>query len=227
MGYDVEAQKVISRAYAHEDDVNTVAYLDDSNHIYVSGSDDSQIMVWDTRCCKQGVIPKPEGRLEGHTEGLTYISAKGDGRYFISNAKDQKCKLWDIRLMTSGQKTRKQKVPRFYWDYRWQAYPGIPSEVQHPNDRSLMSFTGHAVLQTLIRCRWSPMETTGQRYILSGSQCGSLFVYDVLSGAKTAEFKFHRSVVRDCDWHPEQPLVASVGWDGSVVRWDNIPKEEV
>lgn len=35
----------------------------------------------------------------GHTEGLTYIDSKGDGRYVISNGKDQTCKLWDLRKM--------------------------------------------------------------------------------------------------------------------------------
>lgn len=75
----------------------------------------------------------------------------------------------------------------------------------------------------MIRCRWSPFETTGQRYIFSGSQCGSLFVWDIITGKKAAVFRFHRSVIRDCDWHPNQPLLATVGWDGSVVRWRRVP----
>ena len=29
----------------------------------------------------------------------------------------------------------------------------------------------------------------------------------------------HGSVVRDCDWHPTEPVIASGGWDGRVVRW--------
>jgi WD repeat-containing protein 23 len=39
----------------------------------------------------------------GHTEGITYVSAKGDGRYIISNGKDQKLRLWDLRKMRSNQ----------------------------------------------------------------------------------------------------------------------------
>lgn len=38
----------------------------------------------------------------GHTEGITYVSAKGDGRYVISNGKDQKLRLWDLRKMRSN-----------------------------------------------------------------------------------------------------------------------------
>ena len=219
--YDIEAQRVVSRAHAHKDDVNSVCFADDNDQVYLSGSDDCMIKVWDRRC-GEGKVHRAQGMLPGHTEGLTYISPKGDGRYFISNGKDQKCKLWDIRSMCSSTSViKKGRVPRFYWDYRWQPYPGNPDKVKHPHDRSIATFTGHKVLQTLIRCRWSPSETTGQRYIFSGSQCGSLFVYDILTQKKTAVFRYHRSVMRDCDWHPHQPLLASVGWDGNVVKWNN------
>lgn len=37
----------------------------------------------------------------GHLEGITFIDSRGDGRYFISNGKDQAIKLWDIRKMSS------------------------------------------------------------------------------------------------------------------------------
>jgi WD repeat-containing protein 23 len=229
--YDLAAQKVVSKAKAHKDDVNTVCFLDEGDNVYLSGSDDCYIKVWDRRCGEDGGgsggINRPQGMLPGHTEGLTYLSPKGDGRYFISNGKDQKCKLWDVRSMSSNSHIKKGRFPKFYWDYRWQPYPGTPNKVKHPNDRSLATFTGHRVLQTLIRCRWSPAETTGQRYIFSGSQCGSLYVYDILTGETSAVFRFHRSVMRDCDWHPYQPLIASVGWDGSVVRWRKMAAEAI
>ena len=41
--------------------------------------------------------------LIGHTEGITYVSAKGDGRYVISNGKDQVLRLWDLRMMRSNE----------------------------------------------------------------------------------------------------------------------------
>ena len=39
-----------------------------------------------------------------------------------------------------------------------------------PGDSSIMTYKGHMVTNTLIRCRFSPVETTGQRYIYTG--CG-------------------------------------------------------
>ena len=44
----------------------------------------------------------PSGVLIGHTEGITNVSAKGDGRYVISNGKDQALRLWDLRKMRSN-----------------------------------------------------------------------------------------------------------------------------
>lgn len=49
-----------------------------------------------------GSSQKPSGVLIGHTEGITYVSAKGDGRYVISNGKDQALRLWDLRKMRSS-----------------------------------------------------------------------------------------------------------------------------
>lgn len=44
-----------------------------------------------------------------------------------------------------------------------------------------MKFTGHEVLRTLIRCHFSPAETTGQQYIYSGSSDGKIHVrYEVI-----------------------------------------------
>jgi hypothetical protein len=45
----------------------------------------------------------------------------------------------------------------FRWDYRWMDYPGMGRDVRHPYDQSLMTYKGHLVLRTLIRCYFSPL----------------------------------------------------------------------
>ena len=97
--YDLEAQRSILRIPGHTDDVNAVCFGDKmSPHILYSGSDDTTLKVWDRRSLAS---MRPAGMFLGHTEGLTYIDSKGDGRYVISNGKDQTCKLWDLRKMVS------------------------------------------------------------------------------------------------------------------------------
>ena len=55
------------------------------------------MQVWDRRTL--GRNPKPAGLFVGHTDGMTHLDPKGDGRYLISNCKDHTVKLWDLRNM--------------------------------------------------------------------------------------------------------------------------------
>ena len=60
------------------------------------------------------------------------------------------------------------------FDYRNDAYPGIPR--LHSKDSSVMTYRGHKVLRTLIRCHFSPPSNTSQRYIYTGSSDGRAHV---------------------------------------------------
>lgn len=52
------------------------------------------MQVWDRRALRGN---RPAGVLIGHTEGITHLHPKNDGRYLLSNCKDQTARLWDIR----------------------------------------------------------------------------------------------------------------------------------
>jgi len=177
--YDVERRCTTLRVNAHDDDVNAVAFADEaSSNVLVSGSDDSFIKVWDRRSLRG---QKPSGVLPGHLEGLTYLSAKGDGRYVVSNGKDQTCKLWDLRKMVSSERFDTM-TPKYCgspsFDYRSGVVPK-PRYSKHPHDMSVMTFTGHTVLSTLIRCHFSPAEQNGQRYVYSGSADGRVHIWSL------------------------------------------------
>ena len=53
---------------------------------------------------------------------------------------------------------------------------------KHFADKSVFTFKGHAVYSTLIRCQFSPLETTGQRYVYTGSSDGNLHIFDLVTG---------------------------------------------
>lgn len=222
--YDLEASKRSLKIEAHEDDVNTVSFTDDTSHLIFSGSDDNYCKVWDRRCLTSRA--QPAGTLVGHLEGITFIDSRGDGRYFISNGKDQTTKLWDIRKMTGGNTSIKpRRFTADEWDYRWMEYPATRKNVKHPHDQSVMTYKGHAVLRTLVRCYFSPSFSTGQKYIYTGSHDGCVYIYDVVTGNLVNKLKYHSSTVRDCSWHPLYPTLVSCSWDGTVAKWDHFAGE--
>ena len=49
--------------------------------------------------------------------------------------------------------------------------------VKHPHDCSIQTLRGHTVSTTLIRAHWSPMHTTGQRFVYTGSSDGHVYIY--------------------------------------------------
>jgi WD repeat-containing protein 23 len=174
------------------------------------------------------------GVFMGHTDGLTYIDSKGDGRYVLSNSKDQTMKLWDLRSMMSASAADKIN-PNTYatnFDYRFEEYPEYKRQ-SHPSDHSIVTFRGHSVLKTLIRCHFSPPGSTNSRYVYTGSEDGQVYVYNIdatLAGTidvKSATMNSRprgpdtlsnmwdlggdmkwRTCVRDASWHPGIPMVA-------------------
>jgi len=239
--YDIESRRSVLEIRGHEDDVNAVCFGDVSSpHILYSGSDDTTLKVWDRRSMGDS---REAGAFVGHTEGLTYIDSKGDGRYILSNGKDQSMKLWDLRMVMTTARFSEIDT-RLYttgFDYRWGAYDEDDYQ-RHPHDNSLVTFRGHKVLRTLIRCHFSPPGSTNSRYVYSGSEDGKVYVYnldatlagkvDVLAATKDSRpydmgsmmGTYHyddddrqsrwKTCVRDASWHPNAPVIAASSWNG-------------
>lgn len=81
----------------------------------------------------------------------------------------------------------------------------------------MMTYRGHGVLHTLIRCRFSPTHSTGQQFIYSGCSTGKVVVYDLLSGHIVKKLTTHKACVRDVSWHPFEEKIVSSSWDGICV----------
>lgn len=144
----------------------------------------------------------------------TLAAAQGDGRYLISNAKDQTIKLWDTRkaaALAEHDRRPRNDYPRFNWDYRWDAFPARGRLIQHPRDGSLATFRGHSVVHTLIRAYWSPAESTGQRYIYAGSADGTVRIWGADRGRGRGAVKAGEKGCRE----GARPLLGAAGKGGS------------
>ncbi|OTB02870.1 hypothetical protein M426DRAFT_61461 [Hypoxylon sp. CI-4A] len=244
--FDIESRRVLHTIEGHDDDVNAVCFADKSSpHILYSGSDDTTIKVWDRRSMGDG---REAGAFVGHTEGLTYLDSKNDGRYLLSNGKDQNMKLWDLKMMYTTARFEelnpRQHTRNSDFDYRWGEFDDA-DWFAHPNDNSVVTFRGHKVLRTLIRCHFSPPGSTDSRYVYSGSHDGKVYVYNMDAtiasiidvkqatqnqnqarqshGGQYRNFYNARgmsgwsTVVRDASWHPTAPFIAASSLNG----WDS------
>ncbi|KAK6174585.1 hypothetical protein SNE40_017832 [Patella caerulea] len=220
--YDRESNQRTLRIESHDDDVNAVSFADDSSQILFSGADDGLCKVWDRRTLRED-HPIAVGTFAGHTDGITYIDSKRDARYLLSNSKDQTIKLWDVRAFANEDTIRatKRAVSAQKWDYRWQQVPRRARKKRLLGDTSVMTYKGHCVLHTLIRCHFSPAFSTGQRYVYTGCATGSVIIYDLLTGAIVKKLDNHAACVRDVSWHPYYNKLVSTSWDGSLGLWEH------
>ena len=65
----------IVQVEAHRSDVNAVRFIDDSNALLASGSDDGLVLVWDRRALNEAQ-PKPVGTFAGHKSGITFVHSR-------------------------------------------------------------------------------------------------------------------------------------------------------
>ncbi|KAK4529693.1 hypothetical protein CCYA_CCYA02G0550 [Cyanidiococcus yangmingshanensis] len=225
--YNIERQMPVASLRAHHDDVNSVAYA--GPNVFLSAADDAYIHVWDRRDLRQAC-----GSFVGHTEGITHVSWRGeevsrqasettdllDQRYVVSIGKDQRCKVWDIRLLRDPNQVD-QPRPSHY-DYRWNDIMNPPLDTRRTlrGDTSLYTYIGMRVLSTLIRAYFSPLSTTGGRYVYTGSQDGRVCLFDTISGMPLTALRGHEAAVREMSWSPRLPgVLVSAGWDGQAIVW--------
>jgi len=237
----------VQRVYAHDDDVNSVCFVEHDGNVLLSGSDDALVKLWDrrmlssdadsssapaeplrNRCPARGSsrsgMQKPVGILEGHMYGVT--------RLVLSNSKDQTAKLFDLRMCRSELQTLHSQdsqefqndMRRHRWDYRWEPYEQSACRMgKHPNDRSLRTFRGHKVAQTLVRAYFTP-PSMGAAHVVCGSFDGAAHIYDITTGECVRKLAGHSNTVRDISMHPFENTLATSSWDGRVLLWDYQPE---
>lgn len=224
--FDMETRSVLYNYYAHENDTNSVTYFNRETdpNLLVSGADDGLAHLWDIRAMRRaaasGSENKPMCTFVGHSHGLTHVDSRNDGRFFITSSKDSTIKLWDIRRPSSADQTQWNIRRDLDFDYRFSDRPALPVQPDDATDSSVITYKGsHTVLKTLIRARFSPRATTGQRFIQTGSADGACVLYDALTGKAVERLAFHDSVLRDSSWHPRRPLITTSSWDHTIALW--------
>eukprot|EP01103_Thecamoeba_quadrilineata_P016615 TRINITY_DN5596_c0_g1_i2.p1 TRINITY_DN5596_c0_g1~~TRINITY_DN5596_c0_g1_i2.p1 ORF type:complete len:463 (-),score=60.43 TRINITY_DN5596_c0_g1_i2:65-1453(-) len=231
--YDLNTDRRTLKFSAHDADINTVGFAEETSQLLFSGSDDNTGKVWDRRAFKK-TTHQGESRIEpvayllGHFNGLTHVSSRKDGCYLITNSKDHSIKLWDLRKTspapTSSNIMNDRRIFREF-NSRLTRRRNIDKLVLK-TDSSVMTYKGHTVDKTLVRSYFSPRETTGQKYIYTGCYHGKIYIYDVLTGEIVACLPGHRGVVRDVSWHPYRAEIVSSSWDQCLRSWTYFQQDK-
>ncbi|GMR54158.1 hypothetical protein PMAYCL1PPCAC_24353, partial [Pristionchus mayeri] len=207
---------------AHADDTNCVKWGDDNPNIFLTAGDDGLCKVWDARTLDPSAAGEPIGTFAGHRDGVTSIDTRGDGRYVLTNSKDQTIKIWDMRRFSSYDAINNTRaaVARQDWDYRWQPCPAMRKRPLKPleGDTSIATLRGHSILHTLVRARWSPSRT-GHRYIYTGCARGDVVVYDTVEMRPVQRLSGHKAIVRDALWAEDANEIFTTSWDGGIGMW--------
>ncbi|KAJ1347376.1 hypothetical protein KIN20_002408 [Parelaphostrongylus tenuis] len=229
---DLESMSEVAMInYAHYGAANTVCYDDTHPHLLYTGGADGHVKVYDRRALGE-FDDQPVGVFAGHENLITYIDARGDGRYLISNSMDNSIKLWDLRRFC-GCETMQETVEcvrQQPWEYSWQSILCAKKSTLK-KDTSVLTFRGHTVDHRSVRAKFSPRRT-GRRYIYTGSERGQVVVYDILASSPSEVAVFdpgldpvhcrlynYMRALRDVDWNPTTNEIVTVEWNGVTLIW--------
>ena len=195
---------------AHYRSVSSTCYENLVDGTLLCSTGDSLVRVWDRRLLSSESF-KPNLEFRGHRKYVHGMSARGNGRYLISLSEDCTVKLWDMRKpssQTSGPPTL-------------ESYHAAPRPI---HDVSIMTYSCETGEKIAGRCGFSPLHTTGQRFIYTESGLDSCAIYDILTGAMVRELVcigYRYDHYKDISWHPYiDNFMTVTGHSDSVFLWE-------
>ena len=82
----------------------------------------------------------------------------------------------------------------------------------------LKSYTGHVNRDYKIECG----VTFDDQHVVSGSEDGSLFIWNLLNGQQKRSMKAHYKCLSSLSCHPSKDIVVTASADGTAKSWINI-----
>jgi len=124
--------------------------------------------------------------LEGHTDTITGLRLNSDCSHILSTSMDNTVRSWDVRPFMLYGEGARQQ----------KLFAGASNNYE----------------KNLLRCAWSP---DGNR-VASGSSDWFVYVWEANNANIAYKLPGHRGGVNEVDFHPTQPIIASMSSDKQI-----------
>ncbi|KAF9918987.1 WD repeat-containing protein 83 [Lobosporangium transversale] len=215
--WDVMSGMTIRRFTGHTQRVNTVDFNDEGT-VLVSGSYDATIRLWDCR----SNLRAPIQILEEPKDSVTSIELKGSD--LLAGCVDGSIRIYDIRKgsLITDQIFEPITSVAFSSDGNCVLASSLDDTVRlmdRDNGTLLNAYKGHKNNQYKIR---SCLDNS-DAHVISGSEDGKIFIWDLMEGAIIHEIDAHSKIVSAIAYHPTQDRMCSASVDGSIKTWTSQP----
>ncbi|KAI9140210.1 WD40-repeat-containing domain protein [Paraphysoderma sedebokerense] len=211
--WDVGSGRTIRRFIGHYQRVNCVDFNADAT-VLITGSQDTTVKLWD--CKSQNKAPIQT--LDEAKDGIMSLVCRG--WEILTGSVDGNIRNYDIRF---GQlKVDKVAQPitsvRYTGDGNCILCSTLDSTIRlfdKATGEMLNQYKSHKAKEYRIQ---SCLNNT-DAYIISGSEDGSLYCWDLVEASLVNKIPAHSNVVTGIDYHPDQSILLSCGVDGFVKVW--------
>lgn len=191
--WDVQRGDLIKKIRPHTADVNSVCFNDDAS-IAISGSVDTTAKIWD--CRSNGNMP-----VQILAEAKDSITCVKTGRYEIfTTSVDGKLRIYDIRkgCLTIDKVADSLIDIELSNDTQTMLLTTLNSKIilsVKKDGDVLQTYTGHSCDKYMIKPRFAANEGA----VVSGSDTGEVFIWDVIEGNVQDRFSFGNGPILDVE----------------------------
>ena len=206
----------------HSDSITCLGIAENNANIFISGSRDKSIMVWELIKTDVTTVT-PIKRLRGHSHFVSDLKLSSNGHFCISSSWDNSLRLWDI---SSGK-----SIQNFLGHQK-----GILSVCFSKDERQIISGSRDGTIKlwnTIGKCKKTFKENIKNYWIifvsflpfdspslLSCSWDGTIDIWNMSSNQIKNRLKGHKGYVQSIAISPDSSLCASGGQEGKIMLWD-------
>ena len=208
--WDVERGDLVRKVRSHNGAVNSVCFNENSS-VAISGSLDATVKVWD---CRTG-CSSPVLALEHSKDSVTAVAATRNE--ILSGSVDGKLRIYDIRNSCINIDSFSRGVVSLAVSEKQQSilvstlascvYLHIKS-----TGENMQTYSKHTCTKYSVRAKFAASDSK----VITGSETGIFFVYDLLRGTVIHSSKFGEGPILAVAAHPSFETVSVASSDGNI-----------